>query len=178
MKILVIRHGEVCYNWSRWCTSEEFDIECIAYDQASIKYTAYKLPSIDTDNVFISSLSRSRETAESIFNNFTLRRTEWVDEVPLKSSFDTEIRLPLWFWNLSGRLQWYVNSSKQPEGRYCTQERARKIVDLICREGIDGVIVTHGFFMHTLLREMKQRGFIIGNSRISYQNGGYVIAEK
>ena len=176
MKIVVIRHGEVCYVWSRWCTSEEFDKACVEYDKAPIRHMGYDLPPISSDNVFISSLSRSRDTAADLFDNDQLRQTEWIDEVPLKSSFDTKIKLPLWFWNLSGRIQWFINSSRQTEGRLCTQARARKMVDMLCREGSDGVIVTHGFFMHILLREMKRTGFMIGNSHTSYQNGEYVIA--
>lgn len=177
MKIVAIRHGTVDYIWSRWCTSEEFDKECAEYDKAPIKHTAYNIPAIGSDNVFISSLPRSRATAENLFD-CGLRQTEWADEVPLRSSFDTKFKLPLWFWNLSGRLQWLINSSRQPEGRLRTQERAGKIVDLLCREGTDGVIVTHGFFMLTLLQEMKHAGFTISKTHAKYQNGEYVIAEK
>ena len=178
MKIVVIRHGKVCYAWRRWCTSEEFDMACIEYDKAPIRHTIYDLPPISSDNVFISSLSRSRDTAADLFDNDRLRQSEWIDEVPLKSSFDTKIKLPLWFWNLSGRIQWFINSSRQTEGRSYTQARARKMVDLLCRENADGVIVTHGFFMHTLLREMKHEGFVISNPHASYQNGEYVIVER
>ena len=177
MKIVAIRHGTVDYIWSRWCTSEEFDKECAEYNKAPIKHTAYNIPAIGSDNVFISSLPRSRATAENLFNS-RLRQTEWVDEVPLRSSFDTKIRLPLWFWNLSGRLQWFINSSRQLEGRLHTRARAGKMVALLCREGADGVIVTHGFFMFTLLREMKHAGFRISKSHAKYQNGEYVIAKK
>ena len=125
--------------------------------------------------MFISSLPRSRDTATDLFDSRP-RQTEWIDEVPLRSSFDTKIRLPLWFWNLSGRLQWFVNSSRQPEGRIRTRARAKKMVDLLCREEVDGAIVTHGFFMITLLREMKRAGFRISKSHAKYQNGEYVIA--
>lgn len=177
MKIVVIRHGTVDYTWSWWCTSEEFDKECAEYDKAPVKYTAYNIPAIGADYVFISSLPRSRATAEELFD-CSLRQTEWVGEVPLRSSFDTKIRLPLWFWNLSGRLQWLINSTRQPEGRLRTRARARKMVDLLCREGTDCAIVTHGFFMLTLLREMKHAGFTISKSRAKYENGEYVIAEK
>lgn len=38
MKIVVVRHGTVDYTWSRWCTSKEFDKECIEYDKATIRH--------------------------------------------------------------------------------------------------------------------------------------------
>ena len=138
MKIVVIRHGKVEYTWSRWCTSEEFDKACMAYDRAPVRHSAYPVPAAGSDNVFISSLPRSRETAAAL----------------------------------------YRSSPRQAEGRRGTQARARNMVDLLCREGADAAIVTHGFYMITLLREMKHAGFRISKSHLNYQNGEYVIAEK
>lgn len=177
MKIVVIRHGKVEYTWSRWCTSEEFDKACMAYDRAPVRHSAYPVPAVGSDNVFISSLPRSRETAAALYSSSS-RQTAWADEVPMRSGFDTKIKLPVWFWNLSGRLQWFFNSPRQAEGRRGTQARARNMVDLLCREGADAAIVTHGFYMITLLREMKHAGFRISKSHLNYQNGEYVIAEK
>lgn len=177
MKIVVIRHGRVDYIWHGWYTSEEFDKACIEYDKAPIMHTVYNIPLIGLDNVFISSMLRSRDTATDLFGIDKLKQNKWLDEVPLRSSFDTKIKMPLWFWNLSGRLQWFINCPRQIEGRNYTQTRARKMVELLCQEGNDGVIVTHGFFMHILLREMKHVGFIFGKTNINYQNGEYTIAE-
>ena len=39
-------------------------------------------------------------------------------------------------------------------------------------------IVTHGFFMHTLLQELKKAGFRINNYSFKYKNGEAIIAEK
>ena len=101
-----------------------------------------------------------------------------INEVPLKSSFDTKTNMPLWFWNLTGRLQWFVNSRRQDEGHGQTRERAKEFVGLIRNDDMDVAVVTHGFYMHTLLQEMKKQGFRMTGSSVKFKNGEYVIAEK
>ena len=86
--------------------------------------------------------------------------------------------MPLLFWNVTGRLQWLMNCSRQAEGRRQTRERAKKFAELISKDNMDAAVVTHGFFMHTLLREMKKAGFRIENSSVKFKNGECVIAEK
>jgi hypothetical protein len=49
---------------------------------------------------------------------------------------------------------------------------------MISKENTDCAVVTHGFFMHTLLREIKKAGFRTNKSSAAYKNGEYVIAEK
>ncbi|MCR4739544.1 MAG: hypothetical protein K5886_04695 [Lachnospiraceae bacterium] len=100
-----------------------------------------------------------------------------INEVPLKSSFDTKISMPLWFWNLTGRLQWLINIKRQAEGRRQTAERAKEFVELISKDDMDAAVVTHGFYMHTLLRVMKKAGFKTEESSVKFKNGEYVIAE-
>lgn len=181
MILIVIRHGKVNYKWSKWCNSAEYDKECIEYDVAPIKNGTFKVPEIRFQNIYISTLSRSRDTAIKIFSkdnltgNFT--STEWIDEVPLKSSFDTGLKLPLWFWNLTGSIQWFMDRPRQTEGRRDTKKRAGLFVELLLEKGVDSAIVTHGFYMHTLLWEMKKAGFRIKGSHIYYENGDCVVAK-
>jgi len=49
---------------------------------------------------------------------------------------------------------------------------------MLCKDGIDSVVVTHGFYMHTLLRELKKAGFRTGNLHVYYKNCKGIIAEK
>ena len=178
MKVVIVRHAEVDFFWSSRCTSEEFDKECSEYDKASIKDADYKIPHFDYQSIYISTLPRSRDTAKRLFAEAILKETELINEVPLKSSFDTKKKLPLWFWNISGRLQWIFNASRQPEGRSRTRMRAREFLETLCRDESNGVVVTHGFYMYTLLRELKRAGFRTSKSRSAYKNGEYVVAER
>ena len=178
MKVAIIRHGEVDYRWSRRCTSAEFDKECSEYDKAPIKDTSYKTPPVECRKVYISTLPRSLETALKIFGDRNFIATELISEVPLRSGFDTEKKLPLWFWNITGRMQWVFNVSRQAESRRRTKNRARKFVKMLCRADEDCAVVTHGFYMHTLLGEMKKAGFRTDRTHAVYKNGECVIAEK
>ncbi len=176
MKAVIIRHAKVDFDWSRRGSSDEFDSDCSGYDSAHIKEEAYSIPQIDYRKIYISELSRSRDTAQLMFPGCDHIKSGLINEVPLRSSFDTKKKIPLWFWNLSGRLQWFVNSSRQTEGRNQTKERAKQFVAMICNEGMDCAVITHGFFMHTLLSEMKKAGFRTNNSSAEYKNGEYIIA--
>lgn len=166
MRVVIIRHAEVNFRWSRRCTSEKFDAECRKYDHSPIRNVTYSIPQIAYQRIYVSELSRSRDTAGLI------------NEVPLNSSFDTKRNMPLLFWNVTGRLQWLMNCSRQAEGRRQTRERAKKFAELISKDNMDAAVVTHGFFMHTLLREMKKAGFRIESSSVKFKNGECVIAEK
>ena len=178
MKVSVIRHAEVDFGWSRRCTSKGFDLDCSGYDSAPIRETAYNIPQIRYERVYISELSRSKDTADKLFSDGRFIKTGLINEVPLRSSFDTKMELPLWFWNFTGRLQWLINSSRQAEGRKQTQDRARHFVLMISGEDSDCAVITHGFYMHTFLQEMKKAGFRISKSSVKYKNGEYVVAEK
>ena len=177
MKIIVIRHAEVDFCWSRRCTSEGFDSDCREYDNAPIKGMTCKKTTIRYQRIYISTLPRSRDTAVKLFPNDKCIESGLIDEVPLRSSFDTKKKMPLWFWNMSGRLQWFINSTRQIEGRSQTRKRASRFVTLIRNENRNCAVVTHGFFMHTLLQELKKAGFRINNFSVKYKNGEYVIAD-
>ena len=178
MKAVIIRHAEVDFCWSRRCSSEKFDSECEKYDHSPIRNVIYSIPQIKYRRIFVSELSRTRDTAKVLFPEETYSETGLINEVPLKSGFDTKMNMPLWFWNLTGRLQWLLNSSRQVEGHRQTRARAKEFVDLISRDDVDIAVVTHGFFMHTLLREMKEAGFRIENSSVKFNDGECVMAEK
>jgi broad specificity phosphatase PhoE len=178
LKVVIIRHSKVDFVWSKRCTSKEFDSECDVYDSSPIKETVNIQLLSGYKRIYISELSRSRETAERLYPNGEYTKSGFINEVPLRSSFDTKICVPLWLWNISGRLQWFINSKRQPEGRKQTIERARRSVEMICRNNEDCAVITHGFFMHILIKEMRKAGFRTNNQSVKYKNGDCVIAEK
>ena len=123
-------------------------------------------------------MSRSKETAISIVGNGDFRQTGLIDEVSLRSAFDSKIKLPLWFWNFAGRIQWLFNIGRQIEGRLNTKKRAKSFVNMLCRDGEDAIVITHGFFMHTLLNAFKDEGFRYDKLNVHYKTGSYVVVEK
>ena len=69
----------------------------------------YSIPQIVYQKIYISELSRSKDTAKILFPMGEYLESQLINEVPLKSSFDTKMNILLWFWNLTGRLQWFLN---------------------------------------------------------------------
>ena len=178
MRVVIIRHAEVDFCWSRRCTSEKFDLECRKYDLSPIKNVTYDILQAAYQKIYVSKLSRSQDTAKVLFPNGEYFESGLINEVPLKSSFNSKISMPLWFWNLSGRLQWLINCRRQAEGRRQTRNRAKGFVELIKNDDMDVAVVTHGFYMHTLLKEMRKAGFRMKRSSLKFKNGEYVVAEK
>ncbi len=178
MKVVIIRHAEVIFRWEKRYTSDGFDRACSEYDAAPVRSAAYKLPEVSPQTIYISTLRRSLDTARALFPGETYVQTGFVDEVPLRSCFDSSQMMPLWFWNVAGRLQWAWGSTRQAEGYRETRKRARKFIRKLCRDGTDCAVITHGFYMHTLLSEMKKAGFKTDRSRVKYKNGECVVAER
>lgn len=178
MKVVVIRHGKVLHDWKKWCTSAEFDEQCRLYNQAPIEVASVDTMDTDVQTIYISELDRTLQTAKKIFGEADFKRIALINEVPLRSGFDTRIRLPLWFWNVLGRLQWLAGNQRQPETKAQTVDRARQFVSTIMGYGEDCAIVTHGFFMHTLISVMKKAGFNSDTKRVSYRNGEEVVLRR
>ena len=174
MKVTIIRHGKVKHIWKKFCSADEFDEECRLYDIAPIEEMA-SATIRDVSKIYISTLDRSYQTAKKMYGEGGFCRTELINEVPLKSAFDTKLKLPTWFWNILGRLQWMVNSKRQPESRLQTIKRAERFTQDIIGKNEDCVLVTHGFFMHTLISVMKRRGFDCDKTSAHYKNGEAII---
>ena len=68
-----------------------------------------------------------------------------------------------------------VNSKRQPESRLQTVKRADRFTLDIVERNEDCVVVTHGFFMHTLISVMKRRGFKCDKTIAHYKNGEAII---
>lgn len=178
MRVIIFRHGKVDFKWKKWSTSEQFNEDCKRYDEAAIFNVKSDVSRIGYQNIYISYLQRSRETAAQLFGEKDFISTELIDEVPLCASVASSKRLPLIFWNISGRLQWFLNIPVQRECRRETTHRAQQFVKIIMQNEKDCIIITHGFFMHTLLKQMKKQKFQISHTRLSYSNGEYVVAKR
>ena len=86
MRVVIIRHAEVDFCWSRRCTSDMFDSECRKYDLSPIKNVTYSIPQTVYQKIYVSELSRSQDTAKILFPNEDYFESRLINEVPLKSS--------------------------------------------------------------------------------------------
>lgn len=177
MKILLIRHAKVDFNWRKWSSASQFDEDCEGYDMAPVLPVSSSVPDDTISRIYISSLRRTGDTARQIFGDKEYIASDLIDEVPLSSSIGLKNKMPLSFWNITGRLQWWFNSRKQKEGRKETFLRAALFIDTVEAKKEDCAVVTHGFFMHTLISVLKKRGFHIGNTSLHYANCECIVAE-
>lgn len=178
-RITIIRHGKVNMKWPEKCSSAGFDRACEEYDLSDIEDIKTASVEVQADRVYVSKLSRSLNTARALFPNKEYRKMPEIGEVPLKSFKDTSKRLPLWVWNVLGRVQWFVGSPRQLEKRADTILRANKVIDICEQENEDCVLVTHGFFMKTLLKVLQKRGYrLFGDKGIKVENLQMIWAEK
>ena len=143
--------------WPKTCNSSEYEEACLKYNEADIKPMKEKQPKADGYVILTSSEKRAKQTARMLFGDSTFHETDLLSEVPIAPFTDTNRKLPRWMFDVLGRLQWIVGSSRQPESRSETRERARKAAALIDRQDCDCVVISHGFFLRVLLREYSRR---------------------
>lgn len=176
MKIIVIRHGKVNMKWRNWSTSKQYDEECFHYDEASLHKVDKKVDFDTPKTIYISTLKRTKETAEMLFGERDYTITELINEVPLRSSFNSKINLPVWFWNVTGRIQWLLGDDRQLESKKETENRVDIFIKRLITANDDCVIVTHGFYMQTFTKRLKYQGFKLQKKRIRYSNLDEVVA--
>lgn len=178
MNIYIIRHAKVKKEWPKVCNATELDAVCQEYDQADIVWPTPLEEPIQYEKVYVSRLPRSLWTAQGLFPGQELEQLR-VEEVPIRSFMNWNVRLPLAVWSFFGRLQWYMNCSRQPELRRQTLARTEETIDLLENRQENCVIVTHGFYINTLIRCLKKRGYEIdGQDKYEIDNLQIVTAKK
>ena len=192
MIVAVVRHAKVDMKKTRparlpkmrasffehlFQTSEQYNEELAMYDAAPVLPVTVNLPEADFKRIYVSRLPRTAATARQVVGNRKLTATALINEVPEVSGFDTLMRLPHFLHAGVGRIQWLLCARRQPETRTETQLRAERFVKLLIRRNEDCVVFTHGFFMTTLLREMKKQGFRPDHVRLHYANGECVVCK-
>ena len=159
MKITAIRHAQVDMLWEKSYTSAGFDKACCEYDERPVLAEAGTKVFHDDRPVYVSTLKRTGETAKLLFGDREVIATPLLNEVPLRSFKDTEKSYPLAVWNAAGRLQWFTDHARQKETRRETRERAGQLIRMLMKQGEDCILITHGWFLQVLVRELKRAGF-------------------
>ena len=171
-----MRHFKVDFNWKKMYNSSEFDFACNTYDKSPI-VPNYNSININFKDLYISSLSRTNDTAKSLGLTNTPIKTELLNEVPLKSFTESSLKIPTTLWLVIGRIQWYFNINRQIEGKRKTSQRIEKFINLIEGKNLDCLIVGHGFYFSQLKKELKKNKYLGSNTRY-YKNGQIIEFNK
>lgn len=164
MRIGLIRHFKVNCHKNLFMTSEEFKHWEESYNESDVTRNNVGLMNINWDKCYSSTLIRALKTANDVYNG-DIEKNDLIRETIIDPIFKSKLKLPYWFWAVSGRLAWYFNHSSQEENKNITQKKAKEFVDMLeikaKKEKSENIlIVTHGFFMFTLQKELKRRGFV------------------
>ncbi|HEX9027003.1 MAG TPA: histidine phosphatase family protein [Clostridium sp.] len=181
MRIGIIRHFKVNCHKSLFMTSKEFKEWEENYNKSDVIINNVELRGIKWDKCYSSTLIRAIVTAQHVYKD-NIVKNDLIRETIIDPIFKSNFKLPYWFWAVSGRLAWYFNHKSQEENKILTKDKARKFVETLLdeakMEGTENIlIVTHGFFMYSLQKELKKRGFI-GKLITSPKNGVLYLYKK
>ena len=156
-KITLLRHFLVKDDCEKKLfSSQEIDAWVELYDTYDLDYHDVSFSPHDT--VYTSALSRAKRTAEHL--GLKYEENALLNEVSAKAFVDTSWRFPKLLWLLVGRIFWANGWVKKSESKKETFQRARDVVDIMTDSKDTSImIISHGFFMLVLARELKKRGF-------------------
>lgn len=181
MKIGIIRHFKVNYKKKFFMTSAEFKEWEQNYNESDVIEKDIELMGIKWDKCYSSTLIRAVVTARHAYKK-DIVQSDLIRETIIDPVFKSSFKLPYWFWAVSGRVAWYFNHKSQQENRIITKDKAMRFVDLLQeeakKEGNENIlIVTHGFFMYSLQKQLIKRGFT-GRLIYSPKNGILYLYKK
>jgi broad specificity phosphatase PhoE len=159
MKIGMMRHASVIYKKSFFTTGKLFIDAISTYNSSPISTVTTKISSIDFPVCYVSSMNRAIETAKMVYDGEYIITDELV-EVKNTAFFLQKIKIPAILRSIIGRIAWFFNYQKMPETRKETTERAGRFINLILKQKSQNILlITHGFFMHSLKKELSKHGF-------------------
>ena len=129
------------------CDSKGFDKARADYDISPIHTVTQKLDASKYNEshfkFYVSTLQRTHDTLRGRIGDVTFTETDLLTEVPNRSVCDSGLKLPYPCWQALGRVQWFLNAKRQPEGRTKTTQRAEELVSLLEKRNEDCVLVSH-----------------------------------
>lgn len=177
MKVGIVRHFKVDYKTSRIMNSSDFEKYVTNYDNAAVIENKVDLECSEWSKCYCSDLERAIITAKSIYDK-ELEITDLLREVKMYPVKKIQIRIPSFLWSISSRIAWKLNHGSQLETATYTRKRAKKFLSKLDLNSDENVlIVSHGFFLITLISELKLLGFK-GNIPKKMKNGCLYVIEK
>ncbi|MGL1893656.1 MAG: histidine phosphatase family protein [Spirochaetaceae bacterium] len=170
MVIRLLRHYKVKHEWKPTCTSKDFIEECKKYDENPVYLR--DIQEETTSKVYISTLTRSYQTANSRYKNKDLHITKLLDEVKISPFTNTNINVPSPMWLLIGRLHWFLNLKSQQENRNHTYKRINSLINLIEKDNVDCILVGHGYHFYIMTKVLHKRNYTRKGS-IRLKNGEF-----
>jgi broad specificity phosphatase PhoE len=160
MRLGLVRHFRIPHKRFQWLDGSGFDRWADWYDTTEVVPREVPPAGEDWQHCLSSDLHRAHFTAKVIYPG-EIETTSLLREVPFTGFMPRGLTLPLLMWQATSRLGWYLNHSAQRENRRQTRVRTAAFVARLKRDfaGKNVLIVTHGFFMQFLEKELRRAGF-------------------
>lgn len=177
MKIGLVRHFEVINTPEKFMTYYDFRNWVEEYDQAEIRMQDDITCDSDWETCYSSDLPRAVNTAKYIFKGEVIQ-TRLLREIQIAPVTERKIVLPHKIWLVLGRTAYLFSHQSQPEKIEETKYRVQKLISEVTSLSVSNVlIVTHGFLMRYIKKELINRGFK-GENFKKAQNGKIYIFQK
>ncbi|WP_094605537.1 hypothetical protein SPSIL_013140 [Sporomusa silvacetica DSM 10669] len=180
MKIGLVRHFEVEYQLPsklKLMTPNQFKQWLYEYEISDIKESRVEPSSIKWEKCFSSDLPRAVKTAQKLFAGQIIE-TKALRELAIFPPTNRNIKLPILLWLFLGRMAWMLSDKSQVESKLMFDERLKYILEeIILKEDDDVLLVSHGFLMIFLRKELLKRGFKGPNFKRA-ENGKIYVFEK
>lgn len=157
MKIVLIRHFKVDFQWKKRYDSDSYEAACAGYNSSAVLKSDHELGL--ADYVITSTMARSIETSVHIFNRSPDASYQELCEVPIKPFMKTKRKLPKLLWDVIGRIQWRLNHPAQPESYTQSRERIRLFIEKLLLHERNVVVVCHGWVIKLIIKELRARNF-------------------
>lgn len=177
MIIGLVRHFKVDCKVKKMMSSTEFEKYNADYDNSPVIENKIDLGCIQWNKCYCSDLTRVIITAKNFYDK-ELEITDLLREVKMYPVKKLEIKIPSFLWSIFSRIAWKLNHISQLETVDCTRKRAKEFLsklDLNSDENI--LIVSHGFFLITLVSELRKLGFR-GDVPKKMKNGYLYVLKK
>ncbi|MEA2027750.1 MAG: histidine phosphatase family protein [Campylobacterota bacterium] len=164
--IYLLRHFRVKDTQKAWLDGKAFDAWVDAYDDMELEYLDIELPSFDS--CLVSPQNRAIRSAKHLGIEYTIEPN--LHEVEPKLFWHSRWKLSKNIWLTLGRLRWLLNMSSD-ETRSDTFARVHNVIKKLQEsEAHNILILSHGFFIKILARELRKEGFV-GDMDIKPKNG-------
>ncbi|MEP6795271.1 MAG: histidine phosphatase family protein [Saprospiraceae bacterium] len=157
MKIGLVRHFKVKHNYpTSWFVSKEEVLQWFeGYENAEIEYQQVNMGEIGWTSCYTSPSARAIKTADAVFSGNNIK-TNALRELNILPLLNTKISLPFLVWAILVRIRSFSSNMITEEFK----TRLFTFLDTIISEDNENVlIVSHGFVMMFLRKELLRRGF-------------------
>jgi broad specificity phosphatase PhoE len=155
------RHFQIPHNKVSLLDGEAFDRWSEWYDTTEVNAREVPKAGDGWEKCYCSDLPRAMFTANWLYRG-PIETTPLLREVPYHGFLPRNLRFPLFMWTSMSRVGWFFDRNSQEENRTQTMKRIAAFLELLesrHRKGQRILIVSHGFLMQYMEKELVKKGF-------------------